>query len=139
MSLPKRKQNRLSGYDYSSCGAYFITVCTKDKKKLFWSDVGAAIGRPADGEYSLSEYGLIVDEAIKNIEKIYPMISVDSYVVMPNHVHMIIMINNDEYGRPMAAPYDINRNKSDEGICNKANRFSCLAEIISRPYYKRTV
>ena len=98
-ALPKRKSNRLNGYDYSSCGAYFITVCTKDKQKLFWKNVGAPIGRPG-----LSEYGIIVEKAINNISVKYPMISVDKYVIMPNHIHIILAINADEYGRPMGAP-----------------------------------
>ena len=102
--MKKRKPNRLPDYDYSSCGAYFITVCTRNKEKLFWSDVGAAIGRPESGEYRLSEYGLIVESAINNIEKIYSTISVDKYTVMPNHIHIILLINSDESGRPMAAP-----------------------------------
>ena len=97
--LSERKPNRLNGYDYSSCGAYFITVCTKDKQNLFWENVGAPIGRP-----SLSEYGFVVEKAIKNIGIKYPMISVDKYVVMPNHIHIILIINADEYGRPMGAP-----------------------------------
>jgi len=49
--LPKRKNNRLKGYDYSTPGAYFITICTAERKNLFWKsdkDVGAATGRPYD-------------------------------------------------------------------------------------------
>ncbi len=45
MSLPKRKQNRVKGYDYGSNGAYFVTVCTKDKKNMLWA-VGETIGLP---------------------------------------------------------------------------------------------
>ena len=61
--LPTRKKMRLQNYDYSSCGAYFITVCTTDKRNYFWKDVGATIGRPQDVELSL--YGKIVSDAIK--------------------------------------------------------------------------
>lgn len=46
MELPKRKQKRLTEYDYSTPNAYFVTICTKNRKNLFWTDVGAAIGRP---------------------------------------------------------------------------------------------
>ena len=46
MDLPKRKPNRLREYDYSTPGAYFITFCTKDRKNLFWENVGASIARP---------------------------------------------------------------------------------------------
>lgn len=43
MELPERKANRLKNYDYNTPGAYFITVCTKDRKNLFWENVGATI------------------------------------------------------------------------------------------------
>lgn len=43
MDYPKRKQNRLSRYDYSTVGTYFITVCTKERRELFWADVGGAL------------------------------------------------------------------------------------------------
>lgn len=100
--LPKRKSIRLNGYDYSSCGAYFITLCTKDKKKLFWNSVGANCVRP--NEAQLSEIGKLVDFEINKISSIYNAVLIDKYVVMPNHIHMIVMIQSDEYGRPQVAP-----------------------------------
>ena len=102
MELPKRKINRLSEYDYSTPNGYFITVCTKNRRNLFWNHVGAAIGRPQDAP--LSPYGMIVDTAIQNIPRYYCAISVDHYVVMPNHIHLLLQINTDDDGRPMAAP-----------------------------------
>lgn len=100
--MPKRKSIRLNGYDYSSCGAYFITLCTKDKKKLFWNSVGANCVRPH--EVPLSEIGKLVDFEINKISSIYNAVLIDKYVVMPNHIHMIVMIQSDEYGRPQVAP-----------------------------------
>ena len=97
---PKRKPNRLYRFDYSTPGAYFVTVCTKDKQKIL-STVGATIGRP---QIKLTEYGLIVDRVIQNISAIYPAITVDQYVIMPNHVHLLLQIHEDENGRPMVAP-----------------------------------
>lgn len=102
MELPKRKPNRLTEYDYSQPGAYFITICTKNKEKLFWEDVGASIARPEKPQ--LSFYGNVVQEAILNIPKIYPTISVDNYVVMPNHIHLLLQIHTDDSGRAMLAP-----------------------------------
>ncbi len=100
---PKRKPNRLDGFDYSSNGAYFITICTKERRNYFWNTVGATIGRPQD--VPLTRYGKIVDGAINNIPKIYPQITVDYYVIMPNHIHLLVQIyNDDENGRPMVAP-----------------------------------
>ncbi len=102
MELPKRKQNRLTEYDYSSPGAYFITVCTADRKNLFWENVGASIARPED--VRLSQCGAIVKNAIESIPHVYLAISLDKYVIMPNHIHLLLQINTDEDGRAMLAP-----------------------------------
>jgi REP element-mobilizing transposase RayT len=99
MDLPKRKPNRLPNFDYRTPGAYFITICTKDRKCLLWDTVGASIARP-----QLSKYGLVVQKAICDISNHYPAISIDHYVVMPNHVHLLLQINTDADGRPMVAP-----------------------------------
>ena len=96
--LHARKRNRLEQYDYSSAGAYFLTICTKERKNYFWESVGATIGRPQD--VPLSPYGKVVDEAIKNIPLIYPSIAVEHYVIMPDHVHLLLLY----HGRAMLAP-----------------------------------
>ena len=105
--IPKRKPNRLKSFDYSSCGAYFITVCTAKRYNHFWKNdadaaVGASIARPH--EIELSQYGKTVYEAINNIPVIYPSVSVDHYVIMPDHIHLLLSIRADENGRPMVAP-----------------------------------
>ena len=98
----RRKKNRLENYDYSTSGAYFITICTLNKRNYFWENVGATIGRPNDVELTLC--GKTVEQAIKNIPNLYPSILVEQYVIMPDHVHMLLLICSDEYGRPMVAP-----------------------------------
>lgn len=102
MELPVRKQNRLTDYDYSMPNAYFITICTQGRKNLFWSNVWAISDRLQD--VPLSEYGKIVDFYIKDISNHYPAISVDSYVIMPNHIHILLQIHTDHNGRSMIAP-----------------------------------
>ena len=102
MEYKTRKSHRIKWYDYGSSGAYFITVCAKERKNFFWADVGAPIGRPHD--FKLSSYGLAVEQAINNIEKIYSTVIVDSYIIMPDHIHLLLIIQNDPSGRPMAAP-----------------------------------
>ena len=96
--LPKRKPIRIEDYDYSTPGAYFITVCVHNRKPILWN-VGAATCRP-----SLSKIGSVVETAIQQIPEHYPMLSVDKYCVMPDHIHMILSINTDEDGRQVAAP-----------------------------------
>ena len=121
--LPKRNHNRLNGYDYSSAGSYHITICTKDKKNLFWNTVGATFGRP-QYEYKLSVYGRIVDDEIRKIPEIYPAIKIDKYVVMPNHIHMIVSILPDEFGRPQVAPTISRVIKQFKGSITKQIGFS---------------
>lgn len=96
--LPKRKPIRIESYDYSTPGAYFITVCIADRKPILWH-VGVATCHP-----NLSKIGAVVEMAILQIPEHYPMISVDKYCVMPDHIHMILSINTHEDGRQIAAP-----------------------------------
>ena len=96
--LPKRKVIRIENYDYSTPGAYFITVCVNDRKPIFWN-VGAATCRP-----NLSKIGIVVKTAILQIPEHYPMISVDKYCIMPDHIHMILSINTEDGGWQIATP-----------------------------------
>jgi REP element-mobilizing transposase RayT len=102
MELPVRKENRLKDFDYNQSGAYFVTICTNKRKNLFWSYVGAAIGRPQDVPLSLC--GRITDQTIKDVSSHYHAITVDHYVIMPDHVHLLLQIHSDSNGRPLAAP-----------------------------------
>ena len=80
MELPKRKSPRIPGYDYSTNGAYFITVCTYEKKQLFGS-IGAD---------SISAR-MVERTFLETIQK-YDKVKSPVYVVMPNHFHAIIQI-----------------------------------------------
>ena len=78
MNLPKRKSSRIPNYDYSTANFYFLTVCTHEKRCIF--------GKPG----SLNWMGKIAEETLRSIPDVFPDIRVDKYVVMPNHVHMIL-------------------------------------------------
>ena len=103
-----RKNIRLKGYDYSSVGYYFITICVKDKHETLWTNpVGAAFGRPSfTTPTPLSEIGALINSEIQKIEDVYESVRIDKYVIMPNHIHMIIVLTETtgEDGRPQAAP-----------------------------------
>ena len=100
--LTKRKQIRIKDYDYSSPGAYFITVCTANRDKIFWNGVGADIIRPQN--VPLSNAGKIVEQAIVQITDHYDNVTVDKYCVMPDHIHLILRIESDIAGRIISAP-----------------------------------
>ena len=87
MNQPQRKHIRLPDYDYSSAGAYFITICAKDKQHLF-SEITlteAGIVLPI-----LTLIGKIAEEQLKALTERYPHVSVAHYVIMPDHIHMIL-------------------------------------------------
>ena len=85
MSLPVRKPLRLKNYDYSSDGYYFVTICTQNKKKYF-GEISAS------NHMRFSKIGLIAKKHIENIQKHYSNVRIDRYIVMPNHIHMIVVI-----------------------------------------------
>lgn len=98
--LPKRKSIRLKGFDYSSEGCYFLTICTEQRKNLLSSIVGGDdLGAPK--EIILKPYGKIVEKYILSMERAYDAISIENYIIMPNHIHLLILI--DTYGLPRSS------------------------------------
>ena len=91
MELPARKPTRLPNFDYSTPGAYFITICTKDRKCILGNIVGGgALDAP---QMQTNHIGKMVEKYILSGNKT-PYVHVDKYVIMPNHIHMILLINN---------------------------------------------
>ncbi len=81
-----RRSIRLKGYDYSTAGAYFVTVCTY-RRECF-------LGEIADGQMRLSDAGRMVHLIWEQLPDHYPYIKLDAFVIMPNHVHGIVMLND---------------------------------------------
>ena len=100
--LPQRKSPRLRGYDYAQEGAYFVTICTADRAHLF--------GQIIDGAMVLNGAGHIARSCWTEIPDHYPNVELDFYVIMPNHVHGIIVIHDDVAsptgGRDISRPYE---------------------------------
>jgi REP-associated tyrosine transposase len=84
--MKNRKPNRLKFYDYSNAGWYYVIICTKDHKNHF--------GKIENYKMILNQIGNIVDESWDMIETLHRNIELDYYVIMPNHVHGIIIIND---------------------------------------------
>ena len=81
----------MSGYDYSHAGAYFVTVCTHGKSKILSSIVGRGL---APAFLRLTDCGRIVEQQLLELEKRFNHIKIDKYVIMPNHVHVIFIVDS---------------------------------------------
>jgi REP element-mobilizing transposase RayT len=92
---PRHQPLRLPGYDYSQAGTYFITVCTQNRLMLF--------GEVIDSDVRLNEMGMIVQQTGDDLPRHYHGIDLDAFIVMPNHVHGIIILADQSerrYGAP---------------------------------------
>jgi putative transposase len=88
MDIQNRKLNRLKNYDYTQNGAYFITICTYNRVNLF--------GEIDKGKLILNNVGKMVYKKFSEIPEFYPNISTDKFIVMPNHLHAILIIQDIE-------------------------------------------
>ena len=100
--LPKRKHIRIPDYDYSTPGAYFVTVCTANREPLFWSERRGGYYPPEN--VPLSSVGKTVEQSIRSVSDHYENIFVDKYCIMPDHIHLILRIESDTDGRMISAP-----------------------------------
>ena len=96
-SLPQRKHPRLKHYDYSTAGAYYITICTQNRQCLLARIIGGGM-EPAKIQYT--PYGKIAEEQLFLLEKRYPFLRIDQYVIMPNHIHVIFLLENTAGASP---------------------------------------
>jgi len=140
VATKRRKNVRLTEYDYSQAGYYFITICTKDKEHTLW--VGSGIARliPAGNsqiEYQLSPVGEIVRVAIEGIPNFYPNVVVDKYVIMPNHIHMILILTEvqAELRRAMPAPTISRIVNQMKGVVSKRAGFA----IWQKSFYEHII
>ena len=104
--LPRRKTIRLQNCDYSQNGAYFVTICTAYKRPLFGVvRRGDPFGRPPVPAYvELSETGRIVESYLTEIPSHYPDVHLASYVIMPDHIHMILVLTQNQPQRAGQCP-----------------------------------
>ena len=90
--LFNRKRIRLKDYDYSQNNYYFITICTFDKQKIFGM------------KDNLTEYGKIAEKYIHSLNEVFEYVKIDKYVIMPNHIHAIVVIDRKDTARMYACP-----------------------------------
>jgi REP element-mobilizing transposase RayT len=92
----QRRSIRLKDYDYSQAGAYFVTICTYNKEWIF--------GNVVNGEMMLDEYGKVAREEWDRSAEIRREVELDFFVVMPNHIHGIVVIVESNVGATGRSP-----------------------------------
>ncbi|MBR3686285.1 MAG: hypothetical protein IKL66_02225 [Clostridia bacterium] len=153
-SFSQRKPTRLKKFDYSTVGAYFVTICVKERRKLLSEiiipNVADTKGRTnfefvGDGaldvpQIRLTELGEIVEKYLLSSENI-PNVTLDEYVIMPDHIHAIIFIQKQETGTSRA-PSPTPANEALPHIVSTFKRFCTKtigSNIFQRSYYDHVI
>jgi len=90
---PKRRSLRLRGFDYAQAGAYFVTICSHNKQCFF--------GNIVDFRMQLNNIGTLVVACWKELANQYKFVKLDEWILMPNHLHGIIWLDNNQYGKSL--------------------------------------
>ena len=136
MEFSARKSTRLKGYDYSVSGAYFITICTVDKACLLGQCVGGGVLDAP--QIRLSPTGQIVAAQIAALSQAYEELQIEKYVIMPNHVHMLlkVSVHNGTSRTPSPTNAVVPRTVSTfKRLIHKA----CGVQIFQRGYYDHII
>ncbi len=142
MDSSKRKRMRLEGFDYNQNGAYFLTLCSKDRKAMFSSIVGRGI---LDAPVTkLTSLGKCVENSIDYINQHSDNLKIDHYVVMPNHVHLLVSVQRLE--SDAAGMYGVSNRHPAEAVIPKlisslkryTNR-ACGIELWQSGYYDHII
>ena len=105
-----RRSIRLKNYDYASSGAYFVTIVTHGRQCLF--------GQIVDGQMRLNEWGAIAERCWMEIPQHYPYVILDAFVIMPNHVHGIIILNENNFNGSIVGAIGANNHSPFVGAKN---------------------
>lgn len=98
---PQRSSIRLRGYDYRQEGVYFVTICARGRECLF--------GEVVDGEVHLNECGEIAEALWLQIPLLRPNVTLDAFVVMPNHIHGLLVVTDRDERAPAGGAGDAER------------------------------
>ena len=107
----QRRSIRLAGYDYSSVGFYFVTICIQNRECL--------LGEIVDGEVVLNDAGQMVEKVWTELPQRYFGVDIDEFIIMPNHFHGIIILQSP-VGAPLAAPSYRQNENTNQGAASSA-------------------
>lgn len=104
--IRSRKPNRLESFDYSQKGGYFLTICTYQRKQILSKIVNGMVGdgfhavppsrRKAAPIINLTEIGTEIEKTISFLDRENKEVNIEKYVIMPNHIHLIVQLNSDD-------------------------------------------
>ena len=124
-NYPNRKPMRLPNFDYSAAYAYFVTICTDQKKPLFWTN------------QKQNRFGDVEEAYLRDIPNIFPNSAADCFVVMPNHVHAIIQLSQSTLDSGSTLSTIVGTYKS--GVSRKLHRFSDANKVWQRGFYDHVI
>ena len=100
MTFPNRKSTRIPDFDYSQHGTYFVTICTKNRQRIL-----STITKNEPPETVLLCHGEIADKTIRQMDAFYDSLSVEKYMIMPDHIHLLITIHAEQTKAPTIAQF----------------------------------
>ena len=140
-----RKNIRLTGYDYSKEGIYFITICSRERENIFARiAVGDGLASSRTIEIELTEIGRIIENQWNEIPNQFESVSLDQFIIIPNHVHGIVIINHRADARPAPTLGDIVcafKSKCTVEYLNhiKGNNLNTPGKIWQRSYHDHII
>ena len=132
MEFPKRKAMRLPDFDYSSNGAYFVTICTHNRRCLLSDIVGEGLAPP---EIRLTQYGKIAEEEIISVQNRFPSVTIKNHVIMPNHIHLLIVLEHTGGASPSPTIVDVVR--AFKSITTR--RCHCAGKLFQRSFHDHII
>ena len=135
-NLPNRKPIRLPGYDYSQKNYYFVTICTDKRKSLLGTVVGGGV---LDAPHvNLSPNGVIVEKILLSMNETYDDVRIDKYVIMPNHIHLIVILSAKDGPSGTPAPTNMRLPALISTLKRFTNRESGI-NLWQRSYYDHII
>ena len=117
-----RRSIRLPGYDYSQPGAYYVTVCAHEKKHLF--------GEIIEGEMKPNQHAEVVRRVWEGLTRRYPAVQVDAFVVMPNHIHGVIVVGAVREPHEVGAIHELPQGEYQRAVHEPPLRRRMLLPIV---------
>ncbi len=140
--LPNRKRIRLDSFCYSQPGRFFITICAQDKRPIFSAIVDNSTKshecrNASPYSVELTALGKIVDSAILSLGNTFPLVNVPCYIIMPDHIHMIINKQSGPSPKNSSIPVIIMCLKNR--IIYEARKQLGVSDIFQRSFYDHVI